>query len=255
MQTPIIDKILKVHTFKTKEGLILNETVTPGQKIIMECIMTRKAPIIDRIIRRIHLMASTRYGKSISIAAATVARSAIKRESWAIVAGTKEQAQIIMDYVIQFCVNDPIIKSLLVNEKIISIERLTQRRKRDHITFKTGGEIRAYGAGKDGTAVMGMGCIPQGYRVWTDKGEIEISDLIKNKQTDKVYSYNHEKEKIELQEIIEYQKNIIAGRDLIEIDLGDRKIQCTEDHPVWIEGKGYTRADKICEGDKVWVLD
>jgi len=252
--TPLTDKTLQVYTFKTKEGIFLNETITPGQKLIMECILGRRAPTVE-MIKRIHLMAHTRYGKSISIAPAVCVRASSKREPWAIVAGTGEQSQIIMDYVIQFCVSNPILRSLLVDEKTITIERLTQRRKRDHITFKTGGEIRAYGAGKDGTAVMGFGCIPQGYKIWTDKGEIEISDLVKNKQANRVYSFDHKNQKIELQEIIEYQKNDIAGRDLIEIDIGDRKIQCTEDHPVWIIGKGYTRADKIQEGDEVRVSD
>ena len=103
-------------------------------------------------------MAHTRYGKSMSIAAALCVRASTKKEPWAIVAGSKDQSQIIMDYVVQFSVNDPILKSLLLNEKEIKIERLTQRKKRDHLTYKAGGEIRAYGAGKDGTAVMGMGC-------------------------------------------------------------------------------------------------
>ena len=156
MQTPLTDKVLRVYTFITKEGTILNKVITPGQKLIMECILGRRAPI-EEIMKRIHLMAFTRYGKSICIAAATCVRSSVWKEPWAIVAGTGEQAQIIMDYVIQFSVNDKILKSLLVDEKTITIERLTQRRKRDHITFKLGGEIRAYGAGKDGTAVMGFG--------------------------------------------------------------------------------------------------
>ena len=155
METPLADKILQIYTFKSKEGLILNDTVTQGQKEIMECILARKAPDGKK---RIHIMAHTRYGKSIAIAMAVSVRSSTKCEPWAIVSGSTDQAQIIMDYVIQFSVNDPILRGQLVNEKEIRIERLTQRRKRDHLTYKFGGEVRAYGAGKDGTAVMGQGC-------------------------------------------------------------------------------------------------
>ncbi|KKP97251.1 MAG: hypothetical protein UR99_C0017G0034 [Candidatus Moranbacteria bacterium GW2011_GWD2_36_12] len=158
IKTPLTDKILKIYTFKTKEGIILNETITHGQKIIIECILGRKAPIDIETIKRIHTMAHTRYGKSIAIAIGVSVRSSTKHEPWAVVAGTKDQAQIIMDYVIQFSVNDPMLRGQLVNEKEIRIERLTQRRKRDHLTYKFGGEVRAYGAGKDGTAVMGQGC-------------------------------------------------------------------------------------------------
>jgi len=162
IKTPLADKVLEIYTFKSKEGVILNETITHGQKVIMECILGRRAPLsgytIEQIIKRIHLMAHTRYGKSIAIAMAVSVRSSSKNEPWAVVSGTKDQSQIIMDYVIQFSVNDPILRAQLINEKEIRIERLTQRRKRDHLTYKFGGEVRAYGAGKDGTAVMGQGC-------------------------------------------------------------------------------------------------
>lgn len=169
IQTPLANLVLSLYHFETKEGFILNnDTAAHGHKVIMECILGRRAPIgtpdsllnndAAAIIKRIHVMAHTRYGKSLAIAAAVCVRSSSKREPWAIVAGSKDQSQIIMDYVIQFSVNDPILKGLLMNEREIKIERLTQRRKRDHLTYKLGGEIRAYGAGKDGTAVMGQGC-------------------------------------------------------------------------------------------------
>jgi hypothetical protein len=158
IQTPLADQILKIYTFKSKEGIILNETITHGQKVIMECILGRKEPVpMDVYLKRIHLMAHTRYGKSIAIAMAVSVRASTKGEPWAVVSGTTDQSQIIMDYVIQFSVNDPILRGQLINEKEIRIERLTQRRKRDHLTYKYGGEVRAYGAGKDGTAVMGQG--------------------------------------------------------------------------------------------------
>lgn len=169
IKTPLADLVLSLYHFETKEGFVLDgKSAAHGHKVIMECILGRRAPIGQiepllnnegfAVLKRVHLMAHTRYGKSLAIAAAVCVRSSSKHEPWAIVAGTKDQAQIIMDYVIQFSVNDPILKRLLVNEKEIKIERLTQRRKRDHLTYKMGGEIRAYGAGKDGTAVMGQGC-------------------------------------------------------------------------------------------------
>lgn len=169
IKTPLAETILSLYHFETKEGFVLdNNTAAHGHKVIMECILGRRAPLnapvalLDNesagVLKRIHLMAHTRYGKSLAIAAAVCVRASSKHESWAIVAGTKDQAQIIMDYVIQFSVNDPILKRLLLNEREIKIERLAQRKKRDHLTYKLGGEIRAYGAGKDGTAVMGQGC-------------------------------------------------------------------------------------------------
>lgn len=153
--TPKTDKLLKVHRFITKEGLIYNDVITPWQKVIMETILTRKAPDGSGK-NRIHVMAHTRYGKSLAVGAAVALRSAIKAEPWAIVAGTKEQAQIIMDHVIQFSSHDPILKALLVQNTDNIIK---DRKKRTFITFANGGEVRAFTTGADGSLIMGQGCV------------------------------------------------------------------------------------------------
>lgn len=153
IKTPYTDEILKVFTLKT-DSVDLNEEITEGQKVIMETILGRKAP--DGSGRtRAHFLAHTRFGKSIAVGAAIAIRASMKGEKWAIVAPTKEQAQIIMDYVISISVNDPIISELLRDDvaKAIKKERLTQRRSRNHITYLKGGEVRTYAAG----ATMGFG--------------------------------------------------------------------------------------------------
>jgi len=168
--TPKIDKMLETFTLKTQEGKVLNNTVVQGQKEIGECILNRKAPDGKN---KVHAMAHTRYGKSIIVGATVSIRAAIKKEKWAIVAPTKEQAQIIMDYVLYFSVNDPIISQLLKTDaKILREERLTQRRSRDHITFLNGGEIRTFSAKQ----VMGFGA--QNI-VMDEAGLIEDSDEAK----------------------------------------------------------------------------
>ncbi len=155
MQTPKADKILKTFKFVTKEGKIFNDHVTQGQREIMELILNRGSHEEDGTRKnRVHIMAHTRYGKSIAVAAAVAVRASMKTEKWAIVAPTKEQSQIIMDYLLYFSINDPIIAALLeVDAKVINKERLTQRRSRGHITFLRGGEVKVYSS----TATMGHG--------------------------------------------------------------------------------------------------
>lgn len=151
--TPYADEALGMFILKT-DTVDLNEEITEGQKVIMECLLGRKAP--DKTDRkRIHILAHTRFGKSVAIAAGLAIRASMKGEPWVIVAPTKEQAQIIMDYVIQISVNDPIISQLLRDDvaKAIKKERLTQRRARDHITFLKGGEVRTFAA----KGTMGFG--------------------------------------------------------------------------------------------------
>lgn len=154
LQTPVADKMLQAFTFVTQEGKNFNEVVTPGQRLIMECILNRGMQGADRWFNRIHLMAHTRYGKSMAVGAAVAVRASVKKEKWAIVAPTKEQAQIIMDYVLHFSINDPIISRLLmVSANKINQEYLTQRRSRGHITYKNKGEVRVYAMGQ----TMGQG--------------------------------------------------------------------------------------------------
>lgn len=169
--TPATDKILQTFTLKTQDGFKLTpENVVQGQKEIAECILNRKSPDGKN---KIHVMAHTRYGKSLIVGATVAIRAAVKKERWAIVAPTKEQAQIIMDYVLFFSVNDPIISQLLKTDaKVLQNERLTQRRARDHITYLNGGEVRTFSAKQ----VMGFGA-PN--LVLDEAGLVEDSDEAK----------------------------------------------------------------------------
>lgn len=169
--TPATDTILKTFTLKTQDGFTLDESnVVQGQKEIAECILQRKSPDGKN---KVHVMAHTRYGKSLIVGATVAIRAAVKKERWAIVAPTKEQAQIIMDYVLFFSVNDPVISQLLKTDaKVLQAERLTQRRSRDHITYLNGGEVRTFSAKQ----VMGFGA-PN--LVLDEAGLVEDSDEAK----------------------------------------------------------------------------
>lgn len=169
--TPATDKILQTFKLKTQDGFILDpDKVVQGQKEIAECILNRKAPDGKN---KVHVMAHTRYGKSIIVGAMVAVRAAVKKERWAIVAPTKEQAQIIMDYVLFFSVNDPIISPLLKTDaNVLKNERLTQRRARDHITYLNGGEVRTFSAKQ----TMGFGA-PN--IIMDEAGLIEDSDEAK----------------------------------------------------------------------------
>lgn len=39
--------------------------------------------------------------------------------------------------------------------------------------------------------------------------------------------------------------------NVLGIDLGDQVIRCTEDHLIYVEGKGYVKAIDLCDGDIV----
>ena len=87
-------KMLKLYRLETNEGQVI--PWTQGQLEIIDCILHRGSPDGKN---RIQIMAATRYGKSLSVAAGVVIRASLKPEKWAIVAGTKEKARIIMEYI------------------------------------------------------------------------------------------------------------------------------------------------------------
>lgn len=148
-----VENILQLYTFKNELG----ETIgwTQGQKEIM-------VPIINLGIegkRFVQVETPTRYGKSSSIAAAILMRCT-KKEAWAIVAGTAEKAQIIMDYFIDYALDNTIPRELLKN--VIPLEKLKQERSRRHLSFSSGFEIRIFSADsrnkqEAGNAIMGFG--------------------------------------------------------------------------------------------------
>jgi len=148
-----VDNILQLYSFKNELGEDI--VWTPGQKEIM-------APIINLGMEGKHYVqieTPTRYGKSSSIAAAILMRCT-RKESWAIVAGTAEKAQIIMDYFVTYALDNEISRALLSTE--IALDKLKQERSRRHLSFSTGFEVRVFSADSrnkqsTGNAIMGFG--------------------------------------------------------------------------------------------------
>ncbi len=225
-----------------------------------------QAVLFDAIYRklkpRICALLLTQFGKTEITSMAVLTRITTFPERWVIIGGSEDKAKIMMNKLIGHIFDNEYTQNRLAM-KLESQERLRHERSRTRITFRVGdgvGEVLALSAdttktGQDaGDILVGWGaqnivCIPKGFKVSTENGDIEISELVREKKAKKVYTYNHETNKKELLDILGYQENDLGNRDLIEIDLGDRKFQCTEDHPVWVEGKGYVRADEIEIGD------
>lgn len=130
---------LQAYSFEDDSGEVIKWT--SGQIEIIDCILHRSAP---DALKRIQIIASTQYGKSLAVAAGVVIRASLKPEKWAIVAGTAEKARIIMEYVIMLSLNNEMIRTQLNVEN--NLDRLRMRRSADRLTFKRKGEVRVYSA-------------------------------------------------------------------------------------------------------------
>ena len=151
--TKTLDKILELYEFKSELGEVIEWS--EGQKQIM-------APIINLGAggkQLVQIETPTQYGKSSCVAAAVLMRCT-KREKWAIVAGTADKAQIIMNYLIDYSLENEISRELLKNQ--VSVDKLKQERSRRKLTFSSGFQVQVFSADSRnkqsaGNAIMGMG--------------------------------------------------------------------------------------------------
>jgi len=103
--------------------------LTDGQSEIYSAISRKTHP-------RIHVQTPTRYGKSDVISMAVLSRVSMFPEKWAIVAGNKEKARIIMAYAISHIFDCPGIRAGFVMDEGESEERIRRYKNKDRINFR-----------------------------------------------------------------------------------------------------------------------
>ena len=155
MIRPDTRQVLKDYELIDQTGKLIKWT--PGEMAIIDCNIHRRSPDEKK---RIQIMAATRYGKSLAVGAGVAIRASLKPEKWAIVAGTKEKARIIMEYVTMFSLDCPPIRAQLKIET--SLDRLRMRKSQDRLSYRRRGEVRVYSADAKritttSTSLMGFG--------------------------------------------------------------------------------------------------
>lgn len=114
----------------------------------------------------------------------------------------------------------------------------------DRTGWKLASSVGGIGTGERANRVI---CFVYDTFIQTDKGCIKIGDIVSRRLQLRVAGYDHSKEKVVWQEIEEYEENPTG--DMIEIDYGDNKITCTTDHLIYVDGKGYIKAEAVQGGD------
>jgi hypothetical protein len=104
--------------------------LSEGQDYIFRVIFKKAFP-------RVHIMCHTRYGKSMTTALAVLTRVSVFPEKWAIVAGTKDKAKIIMDQIIAHIFDNEFTKSRFVPDKGEDLESIRRYKNKNHLTFRT----------------------------------------------------------------------------------------------------------------------
>ncbi|RLC33969.1 hypothetical protein DRH14_04005 [Candidatus Shapirobacteria bacterium] len=134
---------------------------------------------------------------------------------------------------------------------ITSDQNQKVRFENNHAGYRLASSVRGQNTGEGGDRIV---CLPYDTLVVTSCGDIEIGDIVDNRLDVSVLSFNHELGVEEYAEIEEYKKN--PARDLLEIELEDGStLTCTEDHEIYVDGKGYVRAIDLEIDDGVFVQD
>ena len=99
-----------------------------------------QAALFDCIYRRLHkknaILTYTQYGKSETVAMATLTRATNFAERWAIIGGSKEKAEIIMQKIIKHVFDNEYCREKINLDNEDSLERLRHSKRRDKLTFK-----------------------------------------------------------------------------------------------------------------------
>ncbi|CAH1207692.1 hypothetical protein PAECIP111893_02757 [Paenibacillus plantiphilus] len=111
----------------------------------------------------------------------------------------------------------------------------------DDLKFSPNALDRVYKGGKNP-----CNCFTAGTKVLTDEGEKPIEDIVVG---DKVLSRNEETGEQAYKEVTHLYRN---NKEIIyELTVGDQVIETTDNHPFWVEGKGWVLAVDLQVGDKL----
>ena len=115
--------------FKTRDGSPL--VLTDGQLEIFTAIVRREHPFW-------HVMTHTQYGKSETAGIAALTVASTYPEKFAIIAGKKDKAQIIMDYAISHIFDNELIRKKFIVEGNENLDFIRRHRNKQHLTFDVG---------------------------------------------------------------------------------------------------------------------
>lgn len=178
--------LLRLASWFKLEGARADTKITEGQLTIF-------GVLVLRLHKRVQIVCSTQYGKSLWVALACVVLTCIFGKVVVVVAPTKEKAKIIMRYYIQHIGDNPIFEGKL--DKNSRLEKLRMEESKDRIMLNNGGGIFVISADQKNSkksveAAMGEGAeivIGDEFCLIEDNTEATIYRMIAGKGPDAMY--------------------------------------------------------------------
>ena len=113
-------------------GKSFDKVITEGQLVIFSALVKCE-------YKRIHIVCSTQYGKSLVVALTCIILACILRKRVVIVAPSAPKAKIIMRYIVEHLGNSPAFENEL--ESQTKLERLRLEGSKERLAFRSGGVI------------------------------------------------------------------------------------------------------------------
>lgn len=143
-------------------------------------------------------------------------------------------------------ITDPVYQKLWGNRFQLDLQGVS------NITNKQTGWKLATTVGGISTGARGnrVICFPYDELVLTDKGSIRIGDIVENRISISVPSFNVFTGKIESKPITGWIKN--GGSPIVEVMFSDgARVRCTPDHKIWTTNHGWIEAEKLQSSDVI----
>lgn len=120
-------------------------------------------------------------------------------------------------------------------------------------SLTTGGGMRTGGTQSGITGYSGN-CLGPDTHIMIPGGVVRVADFVRMATHPPVLSWNHETNRQEWRNVLATQTT--EGKQLVEIrTAGGRVLHCTEDHRIYVPGRGYVPAGQLRPGTPVRVAD
>lgn len=115
--------------------------------------------------------------------------------------------------------------------------------------WKLASSVGGVGTGERGDRII---CLPYSETVLTSSGWLPIGQIVQSRLDVSIAGLDHGKG-LAWQNIEAFEEN--PGGELVEIKYEGGSLKCTVDHPVYVQGRGYVRADSIQAQEEVlWAI-
>lgn len=96
-------------------------------------------------------------------------------------------------------------------------------------------------------------CLSYDSIIYSKEGPIKIGEIVHAKTKTEVLSFNHQTSKIQWKPIKTYSSRIAPDR-MLRIVHESGELCCTPDHQIWVQERGYIRAEEIKTGVHLLVV-